>query len=184
MTQPALAYRWSQSEFTRAWEAGVFDHRVELVDGEIWPVVIGSWHGDTVGQLLALLPRSEVRVTTATLPTGGSLPDPECWVRRGDAAPIGTIGSKLSVWDASDVLLVVEVADETTIQDLNIKVKLYGQAGYLTYWVVTQEAIYVHTGPISAGYRTRVEYRHGERIPVPYAATDLAVDDLIGSRPA
>jgi hypothetical protein len=180
MTQPALAYQWSQSEFIRAWEAGAFDHRVELVEGEIWPVVIGSWHGDTVGQLLALLPRSEVRVTTATLPTGGSLPDPDCWVRRAGADPIGTIGSRLSIWDASDVLLVVEVTDETTIQDLNVKVKLYGHAGYPIYWVVTQEVIYVHTDPISTGYRTRVEYLHGERIPVPYASTDLAVDDLIG----
>jgi hypothetical protein len=50
--------------------------------------------------------------------------------------------------------------------------------------VVTQEAIYVHTDPISTGYRTRVEYLHAERIPVPYAATDLAVDDLIGPLPA
>jgi Uma2 family endonuclease len=184
MTQPVLAYRWSQSEFVRAWEAGAFDHRVELVEGEIWPVVIGSWHGDTVGQLLALLPRSEVRVTTATLPTGGSLPDPDCWVRRADADPIGTVGSRLSIWDAPDVLLVAEVADETIVQDLNVKAKLYGQAGYPVYWVVTQDAIYEHTGPISTGYRTRVEYRHGERIPVRYAATDLAIDDLIAPRPA
>lgn len=33
MTQAALAYRWSQSEFVRAWEAGAFDHRVELING-------------------------------------------------------------------------------------------------------------------------------------------------------
>lgn len=183
MTQPALSYRWSQSEYMRAWEAGAFDHRVELVDGEIWPVLVGSWHGDTVAELLALLPRSDVRVTTATLPTGRSLPDPDCWVRGADAEPIGSIGSGLSVWDASDVLLVIEVADETTIQDLNVKARLYGQAAYPSYWVVTQEAIYVHTGPISTGYRTRVEYLHGERIPVPYATTDLAVDDLIGPLP-
>lgn len=182
MTQPALVYQWSQSEFVRAWEAAAFDHRVELVEGEIWPVVIDSWHGDTVGQILALLPRSGARVTTATLPTGESLPDPDCWVRRADADPIGTVGSRLSVWDASDVLLVVEVADETLIQDLNVKAKLYGQAGYPVYWVVTQEAIYEHTGPMSTGYRTRVEYLHGERIPVPYTATDLAIDDLIAPR--
>lgn len=179
MTQPALAYRWSRSEFVRASEAGAFDRRVELVEGEIWPVVIGSWHGDTVGPLLASLPRSGVRVTTATLPTGESLPDPDCWVRPADAEPIGTVGSRLSIWDAADVLLVVEVADETTIQDLNVKAKLYGQAGYPVYWVVTQEAIYEHTGPIVTGYRTRVEYLHGERIPVRYASTDLAIDDLI-----
>lgn len=179
MTQPGLAYRWSQSEFVRAWEAGAFDHRVEFIDGEIWPVVIGSWHGDTVGQLVASLPRSGVRVTTATLPTGGSLPDPDCWVRKAAAEPVGMVGSTLSVWSADDVLLVVEVADETLIQDLNVKASLYGRAGYPAYWVVSREAIYEHTAPLATGYRTRVEYRRGERIPVPYAATDLSVDDLI-----
>ncbi len=184
MTRPVLAYRWSQSEFVRAWEAGAFDRRVELIEGEIWPVVIGSRHGDTAGQLPALLPRSGVRVTTATLPTGESLPDPDCWVRRADADPVGTVGSRLSIWDAAAVLLVVEVADDTTVQDLNVKAKLYGQAGYPVYWVVTQEAIYEHTGPISTGYRTRVEYRRGERVPVPYAGMDLAVDDLITLHPA
>lgn len=179
MTQTAPAYRWSRSEFVRAWEAGVFDHRVELVEGEIWPAVTGSWHGDTVGQLLALLPRSGVRVTTGTLPTGESLPDPDCWVRRADADAIGTVGSRLSVWTPADVLLVVEVADDTMIQDLDVKAKLYGQAGYAVYWVITQEAVYEHGEPSSTGYRTRVEYRQGERIPVPYAGSDLAIDDLI-----
>jgi Uma2 family endonuclease len=122
-----------------------------------------------------------VRVTTSTLPTGGSLPDPDCWVRRSDAEPIGTVGSRLSVWDASDVLLVVEVADETAIQDLNVKAKLYGQAGYPVYWVITREAIYEHTGPIATGYRTWVEYLHGESIPVPYASVEVSVDELIVS---
>jgi hypothetical protein len=180
MSQSSLAYRWSRSEFLRAWEAGAFDHPVEFVEGEIWPVVIGSWHGDTVGQIVALLPRSGAQVTTATLPTGESLPDPDCWVRRAGAGPIGTIGTRLSVWDANDVLLVVEVADDTAIQDLNVKTRLYGQAGYAVYWVVTHEGIYEHTGPSPAGYRTRVEYLRGERIPVPYSGTDLAVDDLVG----
>jgi hypothetical protein len=66
VSQSTLAYHWSQSEFLRAWEAGAFDHRVELVEGAIWPVVIGSRRGDAVGRLLALLPRTGVRVTTAT----------------------------------------------------------------------------------------------------------------------
>ncbi|MFI5916303.1 hypothetical protein [Dactylosporangium sp. NPDC051541] len=92
---------------------------------------------------------------------------------------MGTIGTRLSVWEASDVLLVVE----TTIQDLNVKAKLYGQAGYAVYWVITQEAIYEHTGPIATGYRTRVEYLHGEYISVRYADVELAVDDLIASEP-
>lgn len=181
MTQSALAYRWSRSEFLRAWEAGAFDHRVELINGEVWPVVIGSWHGDTVGQLTAALPRAGVRVTTATLPTGESLPDPDCWVRRADAEPVGVVGSKLSVGDPSDVLLVVEVSDHTMLYDLEVKAKLYGQAGYSVYWVITQQSIFEHTTPTTRGYRTRVEYRPGERIPVTYAEMDLAVEDLIAT---
>jgi hypothetical protein len=180
MTQSAPTYRWSRSEFVRAWEAGAFDHRVELVEGEVWPVVIGSWHGDTVGHLVALLRHTGVRVTTATLPTGESLPDPDCWVRRAEAEPVGTVGSRLAVWDPNDVLLVVEVSDDTMLQDLQSKARLYGRAGYAVYWVVTHDAIYEHTSPTSTGYRTRVEYRSGERIPLGYAGSELAVSDLIG----
>jgi hypothetical protein len=179
MTIPALAYRWSLSEFVRAFEAGAFDHRVELVEGAIWPVVIGDWHGNAVGQLFTLLPRLGARLTNAALPTGNSLPDPDCWVRRAGAAPIGSNGSRLSVWDSADVLLVVEVSDETVIHDLNVKTRLYGSAGYPVYWVVTKERIFEHTGPVEGGYRRRIEYRTGDRIPVGYAGVDLAVDDLL-----
>src|SRR5688500_4385177 len=118
MSEAALVYRWSRSEFLRAWEAGAFDHRVELVNGEVWPVVIGYWHGDTVGQVMAALPRDGVRVTTMSLPTGESLPDPDCWVRRAGAEPVDKLGSKIAVWAPEDVLLVVEVSDETMLYDL------------------------------------------------------------------
>jgi hypothetical protein len=179
MSVVPLTYRWSQSEFMRAWEAGAFDHRVELVDGEVWPVVIGSWHGVTVGEIIAALPRAGAKVTTETLPSGESLPDPDCWVRRADATPIGKLGVRLSVWGPADVQLVVEVSDETLLADLEVKAKLYGRAGYPVYWVVTPEVIYEHTEPASTGYRVRREYRSGERIPVGYAGVELEVADLV-----
>ena len=43
MSSTVAPYRWSVSEFLRAWEAGAFDNRVELINGEVWPVVIGDW---------------------------------------------------------------------------------------------------------------------------------------------
>ena len=61
------------------------------------------------------------------------------------------------MWGPVDVLLVVEVSDETAIQDLNVKTRVYG----------------------ATGYRTRVEYRIGERIPVRYAGAELPVEDLL-----
>jgi hypothetical protein len=98
-------YRWSRSEFLRAFEAGAFDHRVELVNSQVWPVVVGSWHGVTVAAIIAALPRAKAKVTTETLPCGESLPDPDCWVRRAGATSAGKLGGRLSVWSADDVLL-------------------------------------------------------------------------------
>jgi hypothetical protein len=115
MTEAALAYQWSPSEFVRAFEAGAFDHRVELIEGEIWPVVIGGWHSRAVGRLFAKLPQVDVELTNATLPSGDSLPDPERIFEhtgpiesgyrtrteygRGDRIPVGYAGVELAVDD-------------------------------------------------------------------------------------
>jgi len=180
MTQTVPNYRWSASEFLRAWEAGAFDRRVELIEGEIWPVAIGDWQGVTVSEVVVALRRPGVAVTTATLPSRESLPDPDCWVRRVDAEPAGKVGTKVCTWRPEDVLLVVEVSDETMLADLTTKARIYGSAGWPVYWVVTPEAVYVHTQPHPAGYRTRVEYRSGEGVPLTYADAAVAVDELIG----
>jgi hypothetical protein len=183
MSSTVAPYRWSVSEFVRAWEAGAFDHRVELIEGEVWPVVIGDWHGIMVGKVIALLSKFDGDVTTSTLPTGNSLPDPDCWVRRQDAEPAGQLVKRLSAWRPEDVMLVVEISDDTVVADLNIKSRIYGSAGWPVYWVVTAETIYEHTEPHSAGYRMRREYRRGDRLPIRYAGTDIAIDELLEPEP-
>ncbi len=119
-------------------------------------------------------------MTTATLPSGESLPDPDCWVLREKAESVDTLGAKLELWAPADVLLVVEVSDETLLADLAVKANIYGAAGWSVYWVVSKDAIYEHTEPTPAGYRTRIEYRRGDRLPIRYAETDILVDDLLG----
>ncbi len=173
-------YRFSRDGFVRAWEAGAFDQRVELIDGEVWPVVIGTWHGRTTAIVIIQLGRvGGGEVTSATLPSSGSLPDPDCWVLRPGARPAEAISERLDAWNPADVLLVVEVSDETVLADLNIKARLYGEAGYPVYWVVTRDGIYEHLGPGPGGYRTRARYGRAERILVGFAGTDLAVDELL-----
>ena len=74
-------WRWDEESFVVAWEAGVFrDQRVELVDGEVWPVSIGLWHGSVAGNVTRLLPDDEWRVTSASLPAAGSITDPDLTV--------------------------------------------------------------------------------------------------------
>jgi hypothetical protein len=172
-------YRWSVSEFVRAWDAGAFDHRVELIEGELWPVVIGDWHGAMVTRLIRRLPEAGAIITASTLPSGDSLPDPDCWVRRSGTAPVDHLGLRLSRWAPSDVLLVVEVSDDTVLADLTTKARIYGSAGYPVYWVVAADVIYEHTEPLAGGYRQRREYRAGDRLPVAYAGVELDVEDLL-----
>jgi hypothetical protein len=180
MSSTVAPYRWSVSEFLRAWEAGAFDNRVELINGEVWPVVIGDWHGTTIARVVRRLPDEGVEITAATLPSGDSLPDPDCWVRREGAQPIGQLGTRLSRWAPEDVLLVVEVSDDTVVADLNVKARIYGSAGWPVYWVAAPDEIYVHTEPSDAGYLKRAIYRRGTLLPVAYAGTEVAVDDLLG----
>ena len=108
-----------------------------------------------------------------------SLPDPDCWVLRAGAEPARRLGSRLHEWAASDVLLVVEVSDTTVRADLSRKAQLYGAAGFGVYWVVSPDVVYVLTGPTPEGYERRDEYRAGDRIPVAYAGSTIAVDDLL-----
>jgi len=179
MSETALTYRFSREEFVRAWEAGAFSTRVELVDGEVWPVTIGGWHGRTTARLIRALPDDRFIVTSESLVTGDSVTDPDCWVASAEAEPVGTVGSRLALWRPVDVLLVVEVSDETVEQDLTVKARVYAQAGVRVYWVVTPEGIYEHTDPLDDGYRVRTHHRPGETIPLGYADTHLAVDDVL-----
>ena len=180
VTQLVQNYRFSASEFVRAWEAGAFDRHVELVEGEVWPVVIGGWHGRTVGTIIARLQHPGAVITTATLPAGESLTDPDCWLVRDGAQPIGMVGSRVEVWAPADVLLVVEVSDATVLADLTTKARLYGSAGYPVYWVVTEDVVYEHTEPKDGGFASRREYTRGERIPLRHAGSDVGVDDILG----
>ena len=166
-------YRWEVDAFLRAHDADAFDGRVELVDGEVWRVVLGDWHGRVTPAVVAvLLGHGEVR--QSTLPSAGSLPDPDAWVLRAGARPVAAVSARLSRWDPADVLLVVEVSDETVEADLVVKASLYASAGYARYWVVTREGVHEHTEPGPDGYasvrlagpRDEVTLPDGERVGV------------------
>lgn len=180
MSATSLAYRWTQQAFLRATGAGMFDGRVELVDGEVWSSPVGRWHGRTTARCVAALTAEGVEVTTESLATGGSLPDPDVWVCPEAAVETGWLSPRISTWSPSDVLLVVEVSDETVAEDLSIKARLYGAAGYAVYWVLTPDTLYEHTQPAVDGYRSVVRHLRGGGVTLPYSGATSAVSDLLG----
>lgn len=123
--------RWTAEEFVDAWEAGAFAdrHRVQLVDGEVWDLgPIQGWHGDATARMARLLHADGIVVTTRTLPMPRSMPDPDAWVLRSGAEPVGSVRG-YATYDPADVLLVVEVSDATLRADLTSKAAVYARAG-------------------------------------------------------
>lgn len=147
----AVAYRWDVAAFLRAEGLGVFAGRVELVEGEVWPVVLGLWHGQVQPRVVVAL-QGQGEVLTATLPTADSLPDPDVWVLRPGAQAVDQVSPRLPRWAAADVLLVVEVSDETVEADLSDKAALYARAGYVRYWAVTRDGVHEHGDPRDGAY--------------------------------
>lgn len=180
MAVTQFPYRWGLEEFLLAWEAGAFSKRAELIDGEVWDVPIGRWHAKTSGRVIRSLPNGTVEVLAGSLPSGQSLPEPDCWVLRSGAKPAEQLSRRMSRWDPADVLLVVEVSDETRVHDLGRKVAIYGDAGFAAYWSVTRDGVFAHTEPVRGGYRLRLFHPTGTSLPVPYAPdVVLDVDDLL-----
>ena len=175
-------HRWSTAGFLRAWEAGGFDDaRVEMVDGVLWSVSIGRWHGKATMRVARALPNGSVDVTSESLVLAASVVDPDVWVSPANAEPRAMASRRMAVWDPADVLLVVEVSDETLTADLTVKARLYAAAGFAVYWVVGRDAVHEHTDPTPFGYRTVRQHWPGDRLPVPYAEQSLDVAALIGA---
>jgi len=174
------------AEYYRMAAAGVLleDDRVELIEGEIIEMnPIGSRHAACVGRLTELLGRlagdqailwvqNPVQVNDYSEP----LPDVALLKRRDDfyaqANP-----------QATDVLLIIEVADSSVEYDHEIKLPLYARAGIPEVWLVNlpKDVIEIYTQPLNDTYREIRLVRRGESLAsqsLPHLV--IAVDSILG----
>ena len=174
----SLAYRWDVAAFLRAQEAGAFgDARVQLVDGEVWEVGEGLWHGRTA-VLLALALDSSGFAVTSTLVSTASLPVPDLWLLRHGTTPVERLSPRINRFAPDDVLLVAEVGDESRHADLTTKAALYARTGDARYGVVARDGVHEHSDPSDDGCRTVRLHRRGGSVDLPDGGT-AAVDDLL-----
>ncbi len=177
---PGTPHRWSTADYLRMWDAGVFDGPPELVDGRLLEVRVDPWRLATRSRLLRKATTLALDPSTAPLPAGRSITVPDLALRRPGAPHGDELARGIRRVRPSDVLLVVEVADEIRDYVLTTKARVYAQAGFPQLWVVTPDGVFVHDDPIAEGYVRRVLHpRHG-RIRLPFApGTEWAVQDLI-----
>lgn len=176
-TKAREAVGFTAREFLQILDTGVFEGKVELVDGVIIkmppPGLKHSVLNASIATSLAsvLTGRSMVvGVDLAILIHDRKLRGIDIAVVRDDAPDTGAV-------DARYVQLAVEIADSTLTRDLGEKAEDY--AGILVphYWVVDVNArvVNIMQQPEDGNYAVRTVARFGEPIPVPGTGSTIII---------
>jgi Uma2 family endonuclease len=132
-------HRFTVDDYHRMAGAGILgeDSRVELIRGRIVDMApINAPHLGMVNRLTRLLPivlagRGMLSVQNPVRLDDGSEPEPDVAVLRPRADDYETATPR-----ASDVLLIIEVADTSLVEDREVKGPLYAESGIPEYWIV------------------------------------------------
>ncbi len=166
--------RFTVPEYHRLTEIGILteNDNVELLEGYlILKMARNPPHDGTIHrvlkQLLKVLPTGwDVRIQSAITLTD-SEPEPDLAVVRED--PDGYVTRHPH---ASDVEVVIEVADSTLAGDRADKGRIYARAGIPCYWIVNlpDQQIEVYTlpsgPPAVPAYSQRQDFRSGTLVPL------------------
>jgi Uma2 family endonuclease len=177
-------YRFTVDEYERM--AEVLDGcRVELIDGylvkkmpkkppHVWAVRC------IVEAMPSLLPPGWTwwKEDPVRIPAFDE-PEPDVAVLRGAAEDY-----RDRIPDASDVALLVEVAETTLARDRGQKLAAYARSGIAVYWIVNlvDRQVEVYTGPGPDGYSSRVDFTAGQHVPVVIDGVEvgrIAVSDML-----
>ena len=161
VTEPAI-HRFSVDQYHDMISAGILteNDRVQLIDGYIVAMnPIGPPHAFVVTRmtelLMRLLPAECHCRVQQPITLSASEPEPDVVVARGR-----TDNFKTRHPSASDVALVVEVADSSVAFDRGEKAKMYALDGIPEYWIVslTDRTVEVHRSPSTANDDTPARY--------------------------
>jgi len=181
---PPTPYRFTREEYYRLWESGFFaNKRVELLDGEIITMPPQNPpHAGTTSHLAAVVIRAlganfTVRIQAPIVLNDWSEPEPDVAICRFDPANYRHEHPK-----ASDVLLLIEVADTSLAYDRGRKVAAYAGGRIPEYWIVNlaDRRIEVRSDPDPVAQRYRQERLafDGDSLMLP-GGVSLAANDIL-----
>lgn len=180
-------HRFTVRDYHRMVDAGILneDSRVELIRGRIVDMAaVGSPHIVAVIRLTRLLiaaigDRGVVSVQNPVRVDDGSEPQPDFAVLPPGADDFGAPTPR-----ASEVLLLIEVADSSLREDREIKAELYAEAGVAEYWIVNlvDQVFEVHRRPSAGRYQdVRPVGRGGDVEIALLPGVRLSVAELLGT---
>lgn len=156
--------KWSLDDYHRIVESGVLDQRdVELINGEIVEMASEgephAYSSDEAGEYLIYLLGDRAKVRQAkpiTLPHSASEPEPDIAI----VQRLGRVYRDHHPYP-EHIFWLIEYSNSSSLaKDMEVKTKLYAQAGILEYWVVnlkTMELI-VWRIPNPNDYQTKLTF--------------------------
>ena len=177
-------YRFTREEYYRMWESGLFsDKRVELLDGEIITMAPQNPpHAGTTSHLATVVIRSlgpnfTVRIQAPIVLNNWSEPEPDVAICRFDADNYRHEHPK-----ASDILLLIEVADTSLVYDRRRKTLAYATSGIPECWIVNladrQVEVFSDPDPVAQRYRQERQAFRGDTLTLPGGAS-FAVTEIL-----
>lgn len=176
-------YRLSVEQYHRMIDLGVLgpEDRVELIEGELISRMSKSPpHSAAMTRLQRrlspLVPGGHVVRWQDPVTLNASEPEPDAAIVRASPDDYATRHPS-----ASEILLLVEVADTSLEVDLGLKLGVYARAGVPHYWVLNlrDRRLEVFASPSAAGYASHVVVDATGTVAVPGTSVVLAVSDVL-----
>jgi hypothetical protein len=180
---PMLMKQWTVDEYHHLIELGIFedDNRFELLEGWIVAKVSRNPPHDVAVDKAQEALRSRLTSTwririQCAITLSDSEPEPDLVVVPGPADRYTSAHPS-----ATEIELVVEVADSSLLEDRRRKTRIYARSGIRLSWIVNlvDRVVEVHTDPTGPSgaplYRTRRIFTEGESISVTIAGESISV---------
>jgi Uma2 family endonuclease len=180
-----IVAKWTIDEYHRMIEAGILsDRRVELLKGEIVEMPPeGEPHAycsDEAGEYLATLlgERATIREAKPIILSNDSEPEP-------DIAIVQRLGREYREHHPypENIFWLIEYANSSLEKDLEIKSKIYAEAGILEYWVVNlkKQHLVIFREILDGEYATKQTLTTGIVQPLAFPDVAVAIERIINS---
>ncbi len=175
--------KWSLADYHRMIQAGILDdRRVELLQGEIIEMSpegeSHAYSSSEAAEYLADTLGKQVTVRQAkpiTLPNN-SEPEP-------DIAIVQRLGREYRSHHPypQNIFWVIEYSDSSLEKDLELKSKIYAEAGILEYWVVNLKTLelVIFREPQNREYTSKMVLTGGSIQPLSFPGVILSIEAIL-----
>ena len=178
-----ITAKWTTEEYHRMIAAGVLcDRKVELLKGEIAEMPPeGEPHAycsDEAGEYLAKLlgNRAKIRHAKPIILPNNSEPEP-------DLAIVKRLGREYREHHPypENIFWLIEYANTSLDKDLEIKNKIYAEAGVVEYWVVNLQKLHlvVFREPLDGDYATKFTLTTGTIQPLAFPDISVSIKNIL-----